>query len=353
MSALSRKRDAVAEEGVTWLHRLEKGCSDECRADFVRWFKQSALHREQFLITSGLREGLKRLDAQSEIANATGDEGMRAWKSAGRQRAWLRPAGVALGVFVVMVTLAFTLVDRLTTTHDLLVPPSEAGQQIILRDGSTIQLDTRARAEMVTSRRSRELRLYEGEARISVSRNPARPFSLVSGPFVVHDMGTQFVARSQGTGIRVLVLDGSVRLTVACRSAAAASAKSTQAVLVHRQQEVSVPDDRCSSQSFARTLEQREIDQKIAWTLGRFHFDGDRLAEVVERFNRYNAVQLKVDPAVGNRRVSGHFLATDPEGFVRNIEKSLGVKISAVSPGVPQSDVIYLIDSHSRPDLKN
>ena len=109
------------------------------------------------------------------------------------------------------------------------------------------------------------------------------------------------------------------------------------------------PTSRCTSGWSPRKRLQHEIDQKIAWTLGPFYFHGDRLADVADRFNRYNALQLKVDPAVGDWRVSGHFPAMDPRGFVRGVEKSLGVKMSAVPPGTATAAQIFVVDSHAGP----
>jgi ferric-dicitrate binding protein FerR (iron transport regulator) len=99
------------------------------------------------------------------------------------------------------------------------------------------------------------------------------------------DTGTQLLASSAGTGIRLLVLEGGVRLTGACRAQAAAT---QLAVRLVRQQQISVPDNHCTSGWSPRTPAQHEIDQQIAWTQDRFYFHGDRLADVADRFNRYN-----------------------------------------------------------------
>jgi transmembrane sensor len=346
MSALSRKRDAVADEAVTWLHRLERGCSGDCRSEFVAWYKESDLHKEQFLIVSALRAGLQRLEGVAGPSAAVAANDRSPGTRARSWRDWLLPAGLAIAGVAIVATLAITLFDRLGTSYDWLIAPADASERITLRDGSVIQLNTHARAQMVIFRHSRELHLYEGEAQITVARDASRPFSLISGSFVVHDVGTQFLVSPQGMGIRLLVLDGGVSLTGECRAQTAAVQRVVQ---LFRQQEVSVPDNQCAAGWRPRTLEQHEIDRRIAWTLDRFYFHGDRLAEVAERFNRYNAVQLRVDPAVADRRVSGHFPATDPQGFLHSVEKSLGVKMSAVPPADPTSGQIYVVDSHSKP----
>jgi transmembrane sensor len=131
-------------------------------------------------------------------------------------------------------------------------------------------------------------------------------------------MGTRLLASSAGTGIRLLVLEGGVRMTGECRSQATVT---QLAVRLVRQQQISVPDNHCTSGWSARTPAQHEIDQQLAWTLDRFYFHGDRLADVADRFNRYNTLQLKVDPAVADRRVSGHFPATDPQGLLHSVRK--------------------------------
>jgi len=70
------------------------------------------------------------------------------------------------------------------------------------------------------------------------------------------------------------------------------------------------------------------IAAATAWTHGTLVFDGSRLADVVEEFNRYNERQLTVrDPSLADIRISGVYSSTDPALLVRFLREQPGLSI--------------------------
>jgi transmembrane sensor len=77
----------------------------------------------------------------------------------------------------------------------------------------------------------------------------------------------------------------------------------------------------------ATTHHAADITSKLAWTEGRLVFQGEKLSDVVEEINRYNLRQFEVaDPDIASLRIGGTFVANDPEGFAKALDRSLGIK---------------------------
>ena len=76
----------------------------------------------------------------------------------------------------------------------------------------------------------------------------------------------------------------------------------------------------------------------MAWTVGQLEFDSQAVADVAQRFNAFNRVQIVIrDSQLAARRVTGVFRIADPESFVTFIE--------ATTPGIVVSrngDVITI-----------
>jgi transmembrane sensor len=64
----------------------------------------------------------------------------------------------------------------------------------------------------------------------------------------------------------------------------------------------------------------------MSWRDGLLIFEGKPLGEVAAEFNRYNQVQLVVDPSATGVVVDGSFRATNVEGFLRLLEQGFGVE---------------------------
>jgi transmembrane sensor len=79
----------------------------------------------------------------------------------------------------------------------------------------------------------------------------------------------------------------------------------------------------------AQAIRRVDSDSELAWATGRLVFNNEKVAEVVEQFNRYNVVQLHVsDPRLANRAVSGAFDASEPESFIGFIQSVVPVRVS-------------------------
>src|SRR3546814_9846497 len=64
----------------------------------------------------------------------------------------------------------------------------------------------------------------------------------------------------------------------------------------------------------------------MSWRDGLLIFERKPLGEVAAEFNRYNQVQLVVDPSATGVIVDGSFRATNVAGFLRLLKQGFGVE---------------------------
>jgi transmembrane sensor len=204
----------------------------------------------------------------------------------------------------------------------------------------------------------------EGQAHFQVAKDKSRPFIVKSGDATVRAVGTQFDVDRKSTGTTVTVLEGRVvvysdahpEVSGSSQPASAPAngavrhvpanpkihkapavagappelpsgleppAESGSAVYVGAGEQVTV-----TSQSLAPP-EHADVTAATAWMQRRLVFDGTRLSDVVEQFNRNNRRQLIIESdKLAGYHVSGVYSSTDPASLVRFLREQPGFKIT-------------------------
>ena len=248
---------------------------------------------------------------------------------------------------------------------------TEIGERrsITLADGSTVNLNARSRLRVEFAKKERRVELLEGQALFQVAKDKNRPFIVSSGDATVRAVGTQFDVYRRTNGTTVTVLEGRVAVYstahVEPASPAPASAPSSIAGPPHASghpaasplaskssssgsapQLPSNPsglaDPSGSSAIFLSAGEQvtvtpaemalprhADIAATTAWMERRLIFDGSRLSDVVQEFNRYNRRQLIIEGSqLSDFYVSGVYSSSDPSSLIRFLRDQPGVKIT-------------------------
>jgi ferric-dicitrate binding protein FerR (iron transport regulator) len=246
-------------------------------------------------------------------------------------------------------------------------------RSITLADGSTVDLNARSRVRIEFSDAERRVELLEGQALFQVAKDKRRAFIVRSGSAFVRAVGTQFDVYRKASGTTVTVLEGRVAVystaqveaTTPARapSPTAGSPHSTEsqtprhsasaslssgnpvsgslpvlpaeppglapdlsgsaAVFVGAGEQVTV-----TAQKVVAAPEHADIAAATAWMQRRLIFDGSRLSDVVEEFNRYNHQQLVIEGArLSDFHVSGVYSSTDPASLIRFLREQPGIKI--------------------------
>ncbi len=72
-----------------------------------------------------------------------------------------------------------------------------------------------------------------------------------------------------------------------------------------------------------------DIAATTAWTERRLIFDGSKLSDVVQEFNRYSKRQLIIEDAqLEDFHVSGVYSSTDPTSLIRFLRQQPGMKVT-------------------------
>lgn len=181
-----------------------------------------------------------------------------------------------------------------------LVAPRGRRVSARLPDGSHVTLHAGSRLRYAPTLGAgsgpRDVQL-DGEGYFEVTHNARRPFRVLTAHALAEDLGTRFVVRAYpGTSqTEVVVTEG----LVALRPAMPGAAQRTDSALVRPGQIGRV------AVGAAPTVQAvADVGRYTDWTSGTLSFDGEPLAEVLPRLERWYDVDVVLaDPSLGARRV--------------------------------------------------
>jgi len=234
-------------------------------------------------------------------------------------------AGVCLVAILVAILGAWL---ALGTRGQLIATDLAERRQVMLDDGSVVQLEPETRLRIKFADHRRSVALERGRALFRVAKDPLRPFWVSADHTSVRAVGTAFGVESGEHGVIVTVAEGKVAVA---RSQAPESGQTTAPLYLTAGQQVTVRS--------SGTMQQwRTVDagRALAWARGQLVFENDTLADVVREFNRYNRTQLSIsDSQLAARRVSGVFEATDTETLLAFIRQGGGdISVQQTADGI-------------------
>jgi len=333
----SEQPSEVMQQAADWVVRLRSPDRPaSCEQSFADWLRASPLHVREYLRAVEVWEGLAHPDAgggrtQEDLVKAASDSNLvelplvgappppspptarrRGFLSSYRHGIRWRRVGFAIALTVVFV-LAYigweqTAVIKVTTG---------LGEQhsAVLPDHSIVELNTQSEVRVAFTATERRVELVRGEAFFDVSKDPARPFIVVTDLATAKAVGTRFSVYRAQSGTIVTVAEGRVlvrdKQAAADMDAGASSGRAADVVEV-------IPGTQAEAQP-GRPVQMRQanVERTLAWRERRLVFDGEPLWRVVEEFNRYNSSPLVIsDLRLREQRISGVFGANDPESLL-------------------------------------
>jgi transmembrane sensor len=251
-----------------------------------------------------------------------------------------------------LAAIAASIVFALTVTAILSLDtfriPTYAtaiGEQrsLVLKDGSTVELNSRSKIAVRYSKQARHVELLEGQALFRVAKDANRPFVVKAGATSVRAVGTEFDVYQKRDGTVVTVVEGQVAIltdhpvTLPDHGVPATRASVPRP---HNLQFPAIDPRRIGNIVIAageqltvtpkeiQMAEHPNIANATAWTQRQLVFESASLADVAEEFNRYNDRQLIVgDPSLETFHVSGVFSSTDPASLIRFLRARPGLRI--------------------------
>lgn len=343
----------IHEEASAWFVEMRAGDVDAAgRQRFDAWIRKSPEHLRAYLEISEIWDDAPLVDtartgssdeliakarAGAEVVpfdGASGKDGASAKDEAsGKQYAAsdvarglrTRLAGQRWAAAAAVSIMACGLAAFLGYQH-FREPEYSTGtgeqRTVTLADGTRIELNSRTRLIVHFTDRRRDVELLEGQAMFTVAKDPRRPFLVQSRNLTVRVVGTAFDVDTKSDTTTVTVVDGRVAVS-------SEGIVSSAPILVDAGEQVIAPAHVDKLLRAARA----NVSAATAWTHGELVFEGSRLADVIEEFNRHNERQIVLaDPALGDMQISGVYSSTDPDLFIRFMRAQAHVHVEE-TPG--------------------
>lgn len=285
-------------------------------------------------VWSGIEARLSSVPAESAepdpAAAPVADERRRAPSFAiGGQRRWsgARAAAAALLVASGGAALLLQLRDEAAPEPPTIIATTRAQRlSVRLADSTLVILAPESRLEIAAAygQTERHVRL-EGEAVFTVVHDEHRPFAVETERAVARDLGTRFLVRAYDA-------DSATEVVVAEGVVAVGRAGDADSLVV-------TPGELARVDAAGRlgVIRGVTLDNYFAWTDGRLVFDNTPLREVIERLERWHAVDVRLaDPALGARRVTASFSGETPDQILHLVAALIGLDVQ-------RADNVYTI----------
>lgn len=339
----------IYDEACTWFVEMRAGDVDDAgRRGFDSWLRKSPEHLRAYLEISEIWDDAplvrcERTGSREALIDRAKDSGdvlalgqtlsRRKAETPGAHSGRLHHERYGPPKLIAAAVVALAVIGALVAYQAYRAPTYATGtgeqRTVTLADGSRVELNSRTRLRVRYTAQERDVDLVEGQALFRVAKNPKRPFIVRSGDVLVRAVGTQFDVDRTHKGTTVTVVEG--RVVVRRLDAkdllpppplAASPRPPLQAVVLDAGEEV-------TASGVAPLLPARaNINAATAWTRGTLVFEGTRLSEVIEDFNRQNERQLIIhDPSLKDMRISGVYSSTDPTLLIQFLRQQPGITV--------------------------
>ena len=298
--------EQIVSEAARWLALLnDEDVSTTDREDFEVWCETDPRHRVAFERMRSLWGSLDELPA--EPARLALNQAFVPRKSGYAVR-----GGQALALLGVLV-IGWLGVEQLPVwTADQRTSVGER-RQVVLADGSQVQLNSNSALDVKFDGRQRVIELLKGEMWVEVAKDAQRPFMVRTDQGTATALGTRFLVQR--------AVDGSTVVTV-IESTVAAKGNDSEAVKVTAGQRAILKQGR------AQPAQPVGNSDPAAWTRGLLTVDDRPLSEVLQTLASYRHGVVHFDPqALQGMRVSGVFKLDDSDAALATLADNLPIKV--------------------------
>ena len=307
--------DAIREEAMAWRVRQEAGDLSPAEHDaFAAWLAQSHDHQdayaavEEFWAAAGQLDRHARYAAVRERAEAAVDHGRFTRRALAASLAAVVLGLGGVGLYVQIAPKP--LVDQSFRTA--------VGQQatVSLPDGSQVTLNTDTVVRTRADDGRRLVYLDKGQAFFKVAHDRRHPFVVAAAGRTVTALGTAFDVRVDRGELKVVLVEGRVRVEAAAPPRPGKTAAPTADQSKPMATDMSAGSELVARDDTEWRLTPTNVNRETSWLQGQLVFDDEPLDEVVAEVNRYSTRKIEIaDPALTKRRVSGNFAPGDVHGF--------------------------------------
>ncbi len=305
----------IAQKAALWFARSRaEDFSAEEQAELDAWLAADSAHKQAF----------SRLEADwadAALLSATTIESLRPSPC---PFGFGRPAWQVAACFLGLILIASVCFFRADVAHYIAALQGQearynttSGQckNIVLQDGSRLELNGNSKIRVLLSRWRREVQLAYGEVFFQVSPDKNRPFEVNTPQGQVRVLGTSFQVRSRSGHVAVDVKSGAVQVATSTMSG-----KAEKKVILRGGQGVDY--------SWAGDMKQprlARLDEALAWREGKIVFRSSRLAEAARRLKNVYGMRIILEHGLEDLRFTGTFSASNLEEILHVIELSFGL----------------------------
>lgn len=248
-------------------------------------------------------------------------------KARGRRTVMLRALAASLAVAVLGGGVVG--VQTLTGPRPLATQAfrTAVGQRatVTLPDGSVVTLNTDTVVRTRADHDRRLVYLDKGQAFFKVAHDRRHPFVVAAAGRTVTALGTAFDVRVDRGALRVVLVEGKVRVETPVAPPAPAPTREGPAPVVRpavgQATEMVAGSELVAPDDADWRLTRADVMRETSWTRGQIIFDNKPLGAVVEELNRYSDQKMVVSgERLASTPISGTFKPGDLHGFAVALE---------------------------------
>jgi transmembrane sensor len=313
-----QQRDETAHDAaITWrVRRQIKPLDDTGLAAFTAWLDASPDHRAAY-------------DEIDELWQTAGELGQhplyvetreRAIAAADRLRTTRRSVAAGLAAAVVGLASGALYIENLPKPLAAQTFHTAIGQRaaVTLPDGSRVTLNTDTVLRTKSADGKRLVYLDRGQAFFEVAKDRRHPFIVTAAGRTVTAVGTAFDVRIDHGELKVVLVEGKVRVAPAHPLQPSPKAQPAAKASPPMVTDMSAGSQLVVVNDTDWRLTPTNTARDTSWLNGQLVFDDETLADIAEEMNRYSTRKLVVaDKQLAGHRISGNFKPGDVDGFAR------------------------------------
>ncbi|WP_440465649.1 FecR domain-containing protein [Pseudomonas sp. YH-1] len=309
--------DAVLDQAIGWLVRLQSGYADEqTQTACLLWRQADPIHETAWQALQSSESAFGRM------AELPGGVALDILQRLQGKRHGRRQALKVLGFGVAIGSLSgWGLRERpLATWGADYVTGVGEHQQFLLSDGTRLQLNTSSAVDVRFTAQRRTIALLRGEIFIDSGKDSEAPAGyrslwVESRHVRLQAIGTAFAVRDEAEGTRLRVEDGIVAIHRA----------DAQPIRVLAGEEYLILG------SGTRRVEHSTMNAS-AWTRGQLVAKRMRMADLIEELGRYRQGWLSCDPSIAALEVSGVFQLDSIDDVLDALADSMPLRVQRFTP---------------------
>jgi transmembrane sensor len=306
LSPLASPTDQMIVEAAQWLTQLnDESCGDAERKAFDAWHARDPRHAvamQRMQAVWGSLDDVPAAPARIALKRAFTRPKSRI---AARSAQTLALIGLLMCAWAGVDRLPVWMADQRTGTGER--------KEILLADGSQVQLDSQSALDIRFDGHQRLVELLQGEMWVQVAKDANRPFVVKTDQGTATALGTQYLVKRNDNGATTVTVIESV---------VAVKGKGADVVKVRAGQKTQLRDGQVQpSQPIGN-------DDPAAWTRGVLKVNDRPLSEVLDALARYRRGLVRFDEGqLQGLRVSGVFRLDDTDAALATLADNLPIRV--------------------------